>query len=1160
MASLYQLSSVGRERSYPRKRMSNLRLYEAVGPARVAWLALSGTITKYANAHDEEITRGIKKPVGHSIDFFMAGSKPATARPTIIISSTNKAERKAAKRVIESLGVLAEYPDIAVECVHGSVAMLHADGDLPYDVPRNPAHELLFERGITLCGARIVAGNSVATLGGAIYLDDGKTIIPFGLTVFHAGSSMEEPYEEQPEDEMAEFAFDESSDEEEDEDLFENRSRSLSTSQTDTGTDESTRSQTIASVDLEPEQVAEDFPQESILSPPDTTDGDKQTSNGRPPNGLDYQLVSLSGMVCPENMLQIPSQAPIQPKFVAKEAKDVGVWAATSTTPPVRGRLSICPYLLKLPTYSLQKLWVVDLERDIRLGDSGAWVMDESSNVYGHIVAATPGSFRAYILPLHQIFEDIEVFTKCKPSLLSLTERGSKALGAIPMHVKAIPYGSGQGEPSGNESDKTEELPTRNLQNEAQKRWGINIPDNPIEPLNTTELANVDKPAPVGENTLQSTNPKATTEKEKQKTQDKSENTDKIETRGRQLPTVITITRSPSGTYSDSDSSASWDPIYPEDISRDSETEAKTVSGNTATANKKVNERPTNVRTRRPPHRSPSRERRSVAFDDDPSYYGSDRRTRPDSDTPSFMRPKPQEPSRTFGNNPSGPLGQPQYAPYGYPTPPSSSQMHPPQVMYYGHHAPPGCVHPIQYGNIPFAQQTPVYNQFIPTASDSYPPVNQTPFPGATPAPEMHHPRNLAGSRAPTDNHQYSSYSYVPQNQQAPEMPIPPRMPGYPQDAFYSMSRAFADSLFASTRQSPDQSAGQSLAPGVKDRDTDDARRNLDIARRDLNDAWRDLDDARRDLDLPRNSYDRDRLDRYSRMDEDEIFVGYGRDPPRAQEVVNREETRRLEMEAHREEARRLETEIRLEQEQLRDLESRNRAPTESSRPGNHDKRISDLERDLQNERQKIALLKLEAKRADLRQVERDLKHAKELEGLKSEVKRLSEQQQASTIRPVDTTARQPPTDSYDFNSAKYSSHPSKPFSTMPWNIEEASDLMRKRERVINPDSSRRSFSPDRRDRNRIAATPYNREEDLENYIHRPNRRDTYEERDRSIPPRVYSRLENRFSASPTPTSFPERRRRESSYLSSKGAMDSALLSILLGSLNKLVPRGFGFG
>ena len=140
----------------------------------------------------------------------------------------------------------------------------------------------------------------------------------------------------------------------------------LSTSQTDADTDETILSRTLTeSVDLQPEQVSDDLPQESSRPPPSIPDDSEETSAGRPPNGLDYQVVPLAGIICPENILQIPSRTSIQPKFVAKEAKNVGVWAATATTPPVRGHLSICPYLLKLPTYALQKLWVVDLERDI---------------------------------------------------------------------------------------------------------------------------------------------------------------------------------------------------------------------------------------------------------------------------------------------------------------------------------------------------------------------------------------------------------------------------------------------------------------------------------------------------------------------------------------------------------------------------------------------------------------------------------------------------------------------------------------------------------------------------------------------------------------------------------------------------------------------------
>ena len=210
--------------------MKKLKLYEAIGPARDAWATLNDKVTKYANDHHEEITRGVKRPERYAISFFMVGSEPSTARATILISSLNKSERRAAKRVVESLEALAVYPGIAVKCVDARIAMLYADGDLPYDVPRNPAHELFIEGGITLCGARIVAGSSVATLGGAIYLDDGKTITPFGLTVFHAGSGVEQAHDIQPDDDVLEFAFDESSDEDEDEDLFENRSRSKSES------------------------------------------------------------------------------------------------------------------------------------------------------------------------------------------------------------------------------------------------------------------------------------------------------------------------------------------------------------------------------------------------------------------------------------------------------------------------------------------------------------------------------------------------------------------------------------------------------------------------------------------------------------------------------------------------------------------------------------------------------------------------------------------------------------------------------------------------------------------------------------------------------------------------------------------------------------------
>lgn len=69
------------------------------------------------------------------------------------------------------------------------------------------------------------------------------------------------------------------------------------------------------------------------------------------------------------------------------------------------------------------------------------------------------------------------------------------ATGGIATHTRIIQYG-GDGEiPSGNESEKSEEPPTRNLQNDAQKKRWINVPDTPSEILNTAKLAKENNPA-----------------------------------------------------------------------------------------------------------------------------------------------------------------------------------------------------------------------------------------------------------------------------------------------------------------------------------------------------------------------------------------------------------------------------------------------------------------------------------------------------------------------------------------------------------------------------------------------------------------------------------------------------------------------------------------
>ncbi|KFY68663.1 hypothetical protein V496_00902 [Pseudogymnoascus sp. VKM F-4515 (FW-2607)] len=392
--------SVGTEFICPGMDMKKLGLYNAIGPACAAWTALSDKVIEHVNKHHEDISRGVKKPEGFAISFFMVGSKPSTARPTVLISSLNRSERKAAKRVIESLEALREHAgDIKVECVNAKIATLYAHGNLPHDVPRNPAHKLSVEGDLAFCGARIVAGSSTATLGGTIYLDDGKTITPFGLTVFHAGSSIEQVYNIQPEDDQLELAFDESSDDEEDEDLFENRSRSISVSQADPDTDETTISPSFTeSMDPDPGTdetfISRTFPESMDLAPKNFM------LRKYAPDSL-----SLSLTLGRRNLTEICSKG-------SEGRRGLGTWTA---------------FCLSILIEASDLFATETVGSRSREGYTGARVIDKEGNVYGHIVAAAPSSSRAYILPLYKIFEDIEVFTKCTPSLLDPSKIFCKA-------------------------------------------------------------------------------------------------------------------------------------------------------------------------------------------------------------------------------------------------------------------------------------------------------------------------------------------------------------------------------------------------------------------------------------------------------------------------------------------------------------------------------------------------------------------------------------------------------------------------------------------------------------------------------------------------------------------------------------------------------------
>lgn len=212
-------NSVGEECRFIKRRMNRVKVFQAIGPAREAWLRLEPHIFQKINDHKEEIERGVKQSSGYAINLYMAGSRPQTTLPTILVSSANKKERNAVKDIIESLlKELPVNPGIQVKCYAEVPAILAADEELPYTVPRNSSHGITIQGSPTsLCGAQIVSGKSLATLGGAIYLKNGSNVTPFGLTVFHVGTYCEPVEGPSQGDDIEEFAFDESGDESDDE-------------------------------------------------------------------------------------------------------------------------------------------------------------------------------------------------------------------------------------------------------------------------------------------------------------------------------------------------------------------------------------------------------------------------------------------------------------------------------------------------------------------------------------------------------------------------------------------------------------------------------------------------------------------------------------------------------------------------------------------------------------------------------------------------------------------------------------------------------------------------------------------------------------------------------------------------------------------------------
>ncbi|KAF2804179.1 uncharacterized protein BDZ99DRAFT_348118, partial [Mytilinidion resinicola] len=81
--------------------------------------------------------------------------------------------------------------------------------------------------------------------------------------------------------------------------------------------------------------------------------------------------------------------------------------AATGSKGLIAGRMSGTPSFMRLPGSTLcQEVYTIHLAGPVANGDCGSWVMNaDSGDLYGHIVAGSPESGVAYIIPAYQVFD-----------------------------------------------------------------------------------------------------------------------------------------------------------------------------------------------------------------------------------------------------------------------------------------------------------------------------------------------------------------------------------------------------------------------------------------------------------------------------------------------------------------------------------------------------------------------------------------------------------------------------------------------------------------------------------------------------------------------------------------------------------------------------------
>ncbi|KAH7416641.1 hypothetical protein BKA64DRAFT_636042 [Cadophora sp. MPI-SDFR-AT-0126] len=385
--------------------------WEVTGPAQVISSDLFGAVRTLLNSRTEYLNEKESKPCFIMFGLYMIGDDGAHANPTLLLSCERKVPRRKALKLVKESGILSGYPGVrlaesirppsviqAPVFLGGAEENLYVGEEDPDIVEWPPSKSIC---GIPVYGREQIGPDSYssyeATVGGVVCLN-GK---PYGLSTAHSFQK-EDLSTSAPDDEFDfEFAYGDW----EETDSFDKTSETSPTSDTSFSSHSPNSSTQISQSQGRTNPLGTYVPRGAVkwMSLDSGNIGsDWALVEFRPLNPVSVNTVSFLKNSLTRQLLikSIVQTGPAERK----------VLAVTGFNGIVPGVMSKIPTFMMLPGGdSFEEVWTVAFkDGNIGYGDCGSWIIDdETGDLYGHIIAGSPESSVAFIMPASTIRSDI---------------------------------------------------------------------------------------------------------------------------------------------------------------------------------------------------------------------------------------------------------------------------------------------------------------------------------------------------------------------------------------------------------------------------------------------------------------------------------------------------------------------------------------------------------------------------------------------------------------------------------------------------------------------------------------------------------------------------------------------------------------------------------